>query len=113
IGCPDGRGARGKERSLVVGVLPCPSVPFGRDGLCPAWGAPPCHAEEVTVATTGINVGGLPPAAVYGIAVGVLLVAVVIAYLVGRRTGRRALSQRLTAVGSRLGLDPPEEDGSI
>jgi two-component system sensor histidine kinase SenX3 len=66
------------------------------------------------VATTrGIDVGALPPAAVYGIAAAVLVVAVVLAYLIGRRTGRRALSQRLTAVGSRLGLDPPEEDGNI
>jgi two-component system sensor histidine kinase SenX3 len=31
----------------------------------------------------------------------------------GRRSGRRAISQRLTALGSRLGLDPPEDESNI
>jgi two-component system sensor histidine kinase SenX3 len=49
----------------------------------------------------------------YAIGVAVLVVAVLIAIAYGRRSGRRGLSQRLTALGSRLGLDPPNDDGSI
>ena len=56
---------------------------------------------------------GLPAVAVYVIAAAVLVVAVLVAAAIGRRSGRRALSQRLTALGSRLGLDPPTDDGSI
>ncbi len=41
------------------------------------------------------------------------MVAVVLALLLGRRMGRRALAQRLTAIGTRLGLDPPAADASI
>ncbi len=58
-------------------------------------------------------VSGLPDAAVYGIAAAVLVIAVLIAAAAGRRSGRRALSQRLTALGSRLGLDAPSDEGSI
>jgi two-component system, OmpR family, sensor histidine kinase SenX3 len=63
----------------------------------------------------GAQIGGnrLPAAAVYGIAAAVLVVAVAIAALLGRRSGRRALSQRLTALGTRLGIDPPEDDHNI
>ncbi len=55
----------------------------------------------------------LPTPAIYAIGAAVLVVAVVIAALLGRRSGRRALSQRLTALGSRLGIDPPEDEKSI
>jgi two-component system sensor histidine kinase SenX3 len=47
------------------------------------------------------------------LAVCVLILAVALAVVFGRRSSQRALSQRLTALGSRLGLDPPEEEGSI
>lgn len=43
----------------------------------------------------------------------VFVLAIVIARAVGRRSGRRAISQRLTALGSRLGLDPPEDETNI
>jgi len=59
------------------------------------------------------RVAGLPPASAYAIAAAILVVAVLVAVLVGRRLGRRALSQRLTALGTRLGIDPPEDDSSI
>jgi two-component system sensor histidine kinase SenX3 len=63
----------------------------------------------------GATVGsqGLAPAAQYGIGAAALVVAVLVAVAIGRRLGRRALSQRLTALGSRLGLDAPTEDGGI
>jgi two-component system sensor histidine kinase SenX3 len=56
---------------------------------------------------------GLPAGDVYGIGGAVLVVAVGAAALVGRRSGRRALAQRLTALGSRLGIDTPDEHSSI
>ncbi|HEY3941287.1 MAG TPA: ATP-binding protein [Acidimicrobiales bacterium] len=59
------------------------------------------------------RVAGLPAPIAYLIALAVLVVAVLIAAAVGRRSGRRALSQRLTALGSRLGLDAPREEGGI
>src|ERR1700734_760235 len=65
-------------------------------------------------ALAGAQVGGnLSAAAIYGIAAGVLVVAVFLAAVLGRRSGRRALSQRLTALGTRLGIDPPADDHNI
>jgi two-component system, OmpR family, sensor histidine kinase SenX3 len=55
----------------------------------------------------------LPAADVYGIGGAVFVVGVGVAALVGRRSGRRALAQRLTALGSRLGIDTPDEHASI
>jgi signal transduction histidine kinase len=45
--------------------------------------------------------------------VALFMVAIVIATMAGRRWGRRAISQRLTSLGSRLGLDPPEDESNI
>ncbi len=61
---------------------------------------------------TGVS-QGLPAPEVYGIGAGILLVAVFLAVLIGRRCGRRAISQRLTALGSRLGLEAPDENASL
>ena len=41
-----------------------------------------------------------------------VLVGLVAAYL-GRRSGRRAISQRLASLGTRLGLDPPQDEYNI
>jgi len=46
-------------------------------------------------------------------AVVVFILAVWVAALLGRRSGRRAISQRLAALGTRLGLDPPEDENNI
>jgi two-component system sensor histidine kinase SenX3 len=46
-------------------------------------------------------------------AVVLFIVAIAVATSLGRRWGRRAISQRLTALGSRLGLDPPEDESNI
>src|SRR5271165_1804955 len=62
---------------------------------------------------SGTDVAGLHPIVAYGLAALILVICVLAAFTLGRRTGRRALSQRLTALGSRLGLDPPQEDGNI
>ena len=37
----------------------------------------------------------------------------VIAALLGRRSGRRAISQRLASLGTRLGLDPPQDEYNV
>jgi signal transduction histidine kinase len=59
------------------------------------------------------GIGGIPAGGVYGIAAGVVVVVALVAALVGRRAGRRSLSQRLIALGSRLGVDPPNDNSSI
>jgi two-component system sensor histidine kinase SenX3 len=41
------------------------------------------------------------------------VIAIVVSGRIGRRSGRRAISQRLTSLGSRLGLDPPEDETNI
>jgi len=59
------------------------------------------------------RVAGLPAPAAYAAAAVILVLAIVITATVVRRAGRVALTQRLTALGSRLGLNPPAEEGSI
>jgi two-component system sensor histidine kinase SenX3 len=59
------------------------------------------------------STAGLPPSAQYAIAGAAVVVVAVIAALLGRRAGRRALSQRLIALGTRLGIDPPPDDSGI
>jgi two-component system sensor histidine kinase SenX3 len=64
--------------------------------------------------TMGVAGGaGLSDPVVYVVFFVLLVAAVVVTAALGRRSGRRELSQRLTALGSRLGLDPPEDEGSI
>jgi two-component system, OmpR family, sensor histidine kinase SenX3 len=46
-------------------------------------------------------------------AVVVFIVSIAVATHLGRRSGRQAISQRLTSLGSRLGLDPPEDESNI
>ncbi|MEI7745944.1 MAG: ATP-binding protein [Actinomycetota bacterium] len=51
-------------------------------------------------------------------AIGLMLLAVVLllvllASSLGRRSGRRGIAQRLSAIGSRLAADPPHDDGSV
>ena len=48
-----------------------------------------------------------------GVLVVFFVLCILIARAVGRRSGRRAISQRLTALGSRLGLNPPENETNI
>ncbi len=46
-------------------------------------------------------------------AVAACVVVGLVAALLGRRSGRRAISQRLASLGTRLGLDPPEDEHNI
>ena len=47
------------------------------------------------------------------IAVAVCVLVGFVAALLGRRSGRRAISQRLASLGTRLGLDPPEDEYNV
>jgi two-component system, OmpR family, sensor histidine kinase SenX3 len=47
------------------------------------------------------------------IVVALCLVVGFVAALLGRRSGRRAISQRLASLGTRLGLDPPEDEYNV
>ncbi len=73
----------------------------------------PCNAKGVTPLTTATLTLDVPTAVVVAVAVVLGVAAVFFAALFGRRSGRRALSQRLTALGSRLGIDPPEDETNI
>ena len=47
------------------------------------------------------------------LAVAVCVLVGFIAAMLGRRSGRRAISQRLASLGTRLGLDPPEDEYNV
>ncbi|MGH8980033.1 MAG: histidine kinase dimerization/phospho-acceptor domain-containing protein, partial [Acidimicrobiales bacterium] len=55
----------------------------------------------------------LPAPEVYGVGAAILVVGVLAASMLGRRSGRRAIAQRLTALGNRLGIGAPLEDTNI
>ncbi len=54
-----------------------------------------------------------PPLALYAALVGVVAIGVFIGIVVGRRRGQRAIAQRLTALGTRLGIEQPHDDGKV
>jgi two-component system sensor histidine kinase SenX3 len=63
------------------------------------------------VAILGVS----PVLVILAVVGGVVLVALAIwvAALLGRRSGRRAISQRLAALGARLGIDSPEDEYNV
>jgi two-component system sensor histidine kinase SenX3 len=73
----------------------------------------PCHIGGVIGSGVIAVISNSHKALYIGGAVLFLLVAVTVAARLGRRSGRRAISQRLTALGSRLGIDPPEDETNI
>jgi len=50
---------------------------------------------------------------VWGTLIGLGILGVAAGYLIGRRSGRRAIAQRLSALGARLGSEPPHDDGRV
>jgi two-component system sensor histidine kinase SenX3 len=50
---------------------------------------------------------------VIAIAVAVCVLVGFVAAFLGRRSGRRAISQRLASLGTRLGLDPPQDEYNV
>ena len=63
--------------------------------------------------TTRNLVAHWPSYAVIGAAVGALALGLLLGTTVGRRRGHRAIAQRLTAVGTRLGIIQPNDDGKV
>jgi len=93
---------RGAKRSVPLAGRIVPRDPWS------------CHAGEVIAAASAPgHVAGLPPLLAYGLAAVILVVAVVVSVALGRRSGRQALTQRLSALGTRLGLHPPSEEGGL
>jgi two-component system sensor histidine kinase SenX3 len=54
-----------------------------------------------------------PAASLYAAAFGVLVLGLIIGILLNRRRGHRAIAQRLTALGGRLGVEPHDDDGKV
>ncbi len=73
----------------------------------------PCHIGGVPGAPELLALSGSSKAGIIAITVVAFVVAIIVSTLVGRRSGRQAISQRLTALGSRLGLDPPEDETNL
>ena len=65
------------------------------------------------IATVHNVVSLWPPYAVYAAGGGVLIVGAFLGLLIARRRGHRAIAQRLTALGARLGVEPQHDDGKI
>ena len=64
------------------------------------------------VGLAGVS-SGFPAPEVVGVGAAIFVVGVTLALLIGRHSGRRAISQRLTALGSRLGIETPDEHSSL
>src|SRR6185437_556436 len=74
----------------------------------------PCHIGGVPLSGPGeINLSQSQVILFVAIAVAACVLVGIVASLLGRRSGRRAISQRLAALGTRLGLDPPEDENNI
>ena len=74
----------------------------------------PCHIGGVPFGgTASISLTQNQEAVSIAVGVVVLVLVAVVAALLGRRSGRRAIAQRLAALGTRLGLDPPEDENNI
>jgi two-component system sensor histidine kinase SenX3 len=66
------------------------------------------------LATSTKNVISLwPPAAIYGAAAGVLIIGVLLGVLIYRQRGHRAIAQRLSALASRLAVEPRNDSGRV
>ena len=60
-----------------------------------------------------VKVGQAEVIIIVVVAVAVVVLVGFVAALLGRRSGRRAISQRVSALGTRLGLDPPQDEYNI
>jgi len=54
-----------------------------------------------------------PAIALYLVAAGILLLGILVGLAIGRRRGHRAIAQRLTALGTRLGVVQANDDGRV
>jgi two-component system sensor histidine kinase SenX3 len=67
----------------------------------------------VLFATTKNVLSLWPSFAVYLAAAGLLFFGVLVGVLINRRRGHRAIAQRLTALASRLGVEPRDDNGKV
>jgi two-component system sensor histidine kinase SenX3 len=67
----------------------------------------------VLVASTKNVISLWPPAALYGAAAGVLIIGVLLGVLIYRQRGHRAIAQRLSALASRLAVEPHHDSGKV
>jgi two-component system sensor histidine kinase SenX3 len=82
-------------------------------GRCPVSSAFFCENEGVQTASAVNFVSRWPAASLYAAAFGVLVLGLIIGILLNRRRGHRAIAQRLTALGGRLGVEPHDDDGKV
>ena len=54
-----------------------------------------------------------PPAALYGALAGAIIVGLLLGFLVSRIRDHRAIAQRLSALGARLGVEVPRDNGRV
>ena len=54
-----------------------------------------------------------PPAALYGALAGAIVVGLLLGFLVSRVRDHRAIAQRLSALGARLGVEVPRDNGRV
>src|SRR5579885_1075356 len=106
----NGRGAHTgfQEVSLFFMLFQRPLGRTGRSWRRPCHHPPAVMLGGVLGATTQIS----EPLAI-GVGAGLLglaLVGIVLATVLGRRAGRHSLEQRLSALAARLGVDSPEEE---
>ena len=74
----------------------------------------PCHIGGVLLSGPAeVNLSMAQAIIFVAIAVAVCVLVGFVAALLGRRSGRRAISQRLASLGTRLGLDPPEDEYNV
>jgi two-component system sensor histidine kinase SenX3 len=67
----------------------------------------------VLVALTKNVISLWPPAALYGAAAGVLVIGILIGVTAYRQRGHRAIAQRLSALASRLAVEPHHDSGKV
>ena len=72
-----------------------------------------CENELVLVGVTRNFASLWSPYVLYGALAAVVFFAIGVGTLLGRRRGHRAIAQRLTALGTRLGVAQPEDDGKV
>jgi two-component system, OmpR family, sensor histidine kinase SenX3 len=72
-----------------------------------------CENGVVLVASAKNVISLWPPVALYLAAAGVLVLGVLIGLVLYRGRGHRAIAQRLTALSSRLAVDPHHDDGKV
>jgi two-component system, OmpR family, sensor histidine kinase SenX3 len=75
----------------------------------------PCHIGDVPLhgLSGEISLNQTHEVVIILIAVAAAATIAVVAALLGRRSGMRAISQRVSALGTRLGLDPPKDEYNI